>query len=115
VDPPIPVNTGDMVSFHLHRPEFGEWTWTVETNTNRQKHSTFLSQPVSSSVLQKKSDTCKAVLNEKGQIALQVLQKLDGTESTADIAAALAEQYPHLFPDNDHARRFVISLVERFT
>ena len=115
LDPPMPMKAGDLVYFQLHRPEFGEWTWIVKNGNNSQKHSTFLSQPISSAVMQKKSGGHKASLNTKGQAALHVLQKLNGKESTADIALEIAESWPQLFPDQEHARRFVISLIGRFT
>lgn len=114
VDPPIPVSAGDVMSFQLQRPEFGEWTWTVKTANNRRKHSTFLSQPVTSSVVQKKSDGYKAMLNTKGQAAMYVLKKLDGNESTTDIATELVGFWPQVFPNQEHAKRFIINLIERF-
>ena len=103
------------MSLQLKRPEFGEWSWTIATENNRQQHSTFLSQPVLSSTVQKKSDSYKAMLNAKGQAAMYVLKKLDGNKSTMDIATELAKSWPQIFPDRDHAMRFIISLIERFT
>jgi SAM-dependent methyltransferase len=114
IDPPMPVAAGDVMSFRLQRPEFGEWTWTVKTGNTSQKHSTFLSQPVLSSVVQKKTDDYKAALNTKGQAAMYVLKKLDGNASTTDIATELVQAWPQIFPDLGHARRFVINLIERF-
>jgi predicted RNA methylase len=115
IDPPMAVSAGDTLSFQLHRPEFGEWTWTVETGNNRQRHSTFLSQPVLSSAVQKKTDDYKAALNTKGEAAMYVLKKLDGNESTINIATDLAKSWPKIFRDQGHAKRFVINLIERFT
>ena len=115
LDPPIPLKTGNVVSFQLHRPEFGVWTWMINTGSNSQKHSTFLAQPISPALLQKKSDDYKATLNAKGQAAMYVLKKLDGNESTTDIAIALANSWPQVFPDREHARRFVVNLIERYS
>jgi len=115
LDPPLPVKIGDVLSFQLKRPEFGEWTWTVETPESKQRHSTFLSRPISPTVLQKKSDNHKGLLSIKGQIALHVLRELNGNKSTSNIATEIAESYALIFPDYEHAKRFVIDLIERFT
>lgn len=115
LDPPLPVSAGETISFQLHRPELGEWTWIVKSANADQKHSTFLSQPIAPEVLQKKSAGHKAVLNLKGQAAMYVLQNLDGNTPTSEIATELAKSYPEVFPDHDHAMRFIVNLIGRFT
>lgn len=115
LDPPMAVKAGEKMTLHLLRPEFGEWSWTVSTGTEKQQHSTFLSRPVSSSDLQKKSDENKPSLSGRGEAALHVLRAFDGQRSTIDIAREIQEAYPRLFPDLQNARRFVVRLVERFT
>lgn len=114
LDPPLPVKAGEIMSFELKRPEFGEWTWTVETADVRQRHSTFLSNPVSLKTLEKKSGNFNARLNPEGELASKVLSMFDGNKSTSRISAEIAKSHPELFPDHEYARRFVIKLVERF-
>lgn len=115
LDPPMPVTAGEVLSFQLHRPELGEWTWIVKTGNGNQKHSTFLSQPIAPEVLQKKSADHKAALNIKGEAARYVLDNLNGKTATGNIATGLAKSFPQTFPDRDHAMRFIINLIERFT
>lgn len=114
LDQPVQVKAGDNISFELNRPEFGEWTWTTVTANTQQRQSTFLSEPLSHEVLQKKSDNHTASLNIKGQAARNILERLNGKESTSSIAIGIAESYPQLFPDHEHAKRFVIKLIDRF-
>ena len=115
LDPPLQMAAGDTISFQLHRPELGEWTWIVKTGNTEQKHSTFLSHPITPGVLQMKSAEHKAVLNMKGQAALFVLQNLNGSITSNEIATELVKSFPEIFPDHEHAMRFVINLIERFT
>ena len=98
LDPQLSVKAGQTITIGLKRLEHGEWTWTVEVGGVRQRHSTFLASPLSQTTLRKKSDSHTAALNEKGNIALQILQKLDGSESTARLAASLVDTYPDIFP-----------------
>ena len=111
---PVQVKAGDSMSFELNRPQFGEWTWTVEIGGSRQRQSTFLSEPLSQEIMQKKSDNYSASLNIKGQIARDILERFNGKESTSSIAKGITESYPQLFPDHEQAKRFVIKLIEEF-
>lgn len=115
LDPPIAVKSGEVISVQIQRPEFGEWTWTVETGKSRQRHSTFLSEPVSRSRLQKNSDDYKAILDDKGRAAKAILEMLNGEMSTDEISGTICKSYPHLFPGNQHAKRFVLKLIECYT
>lgn len=112
---PVEVNVGDSMFFELNRPEFGEWTWTVETAGNRQRQSTFLSEPISSSDLLKKSGANKAVLSEKGRAVLDVLQLLNGSYLTAEIVVQIMKTYPSLFANQNQAAQFVKKLVTRYS
>jgi len=115
LDPPIPVQAGQIMNFDLKRLEFGEWTWTVTIDNVRQRHSTFLSRPLTTMAMEKKIDTHKAVLNDRGKMVLSVLQKLDGNISTEEIALSLVELHPDVFPGYSQAKQFVIDLIENYT
>jgi len=115
LDPPVPVQVGQAMSFELKRLEFGEWTWTVTIDNVRQRHSTFLSRPLTLVELEKKTTNHKAQLNDRGRIVLDVLQKLNGNKSTEDIASTLFESHPDLYLRQSDAMRFVINLIERYT
>jgi len=112
---PISVKKGDVLSFELNRPEFGEWTWTVGYGDKYQRHSTFLSEPISTAVLQKKSDAYEPKLSEKGQAAQDVLLRMEGSESTEKIVDHVMIKYRKLFPGRKQADRFVKNVVERYS
>lgn len=115
LDPPLNVDAGDQLEVQLHRPQYGEWSWVVQHNGQIQKHSTFLSRPVSNEMLKKRSKNHQPDLTPRGKAALQVLQQLDGQTSSSALAQKLAASYPQLFPDEDHALRFVLHLVEQYS
>ena len=111
---PISLKKGDILSFELNRPEFGEWSWTVGNGEKYQRHSTFLSQPVSQAVLRSKSDRYTPQLSQKGRAARFVLQSFDGTKSTAKIVDELMTNYRTLFQTRNHANQFVKNFVELY-
>jgi hypothetical protein len=79
-----------------------------------QRHSTFLSEPVSPEKIRKKSEHFLGRLDDRGSVALEIMQRLDGNESIRTIASDIAEKYPGLFPESRLATKYVISLVEQF-
>jgi len=115
LDPPLMLKNGEELELELHRPEFGEWSWLTGHAGKLQKHSTFLSEPITPSKLQKKAGHHKALLNEKGRAASAILGLLRGELSTDEISARISNSFPDLFPDNQYAKRFVLKLIDRFT
>lgn len=111
---PISLKKGDIFSFELNRPEFGEWSWTVGKGERYQTHSTFLSQPVSPAVLRSKSDTYSPQLSQKGQAVQFVLKSFDGNRSTAKIVDELMTNHRIFFQTRNHANQFVKNLVELY-
>ena len=114
LDPPMAVKQGAVMSFELVRPEFGDWTWTAETAGQRQRHSTFLSEPLSPAVVARKADGFQGRLSERGRAAKMVLASLDGKRASWQIADRLAGEYPGLFSEQGEARRFVQGLIDEF-
>ena len=112
---PFSVKIGDILSFELNRPEFGEWSWVVENGNNSQKYSTFLSEPISHVAVQRKSDTYKPQLSAKGNVTLNVLSHFDGNKSTSDIVEQILTEHKKLFPTRKLADQFVKDLVDRFS
>jgi len=112
---PISVKKGDVLSFELNCPEFGEWTWTVGYGDKYQRHSTFLSGLISQEILQKKADTYKPQLSLKGKFAKGILSLLDGTASTAEIVEHIMAEQGKLFPSRQQVERFVKDIVERYS
>lgn len=109
------IKKGDKVSFELNRPEFGEWSWIVEVSDKRQKHSTFLSEPVTPLKVMKKSDTYKPVVSEKGKITQKILELFTGGLSIVDIVVKVEEDYNTFFSTHTMAEQFVKNLVDKYT
>jgi len=112
---PISVKKGDILSFELNRPEFGEWTWTVGYGDKYQRHSTFLSELISPKILQRKADSYKPQLSLKGKIAKETLSLLDGNASTAEIVDHITAEQGKLFPSRKRVERFVKDIIERYS
>ncbi len=115
IENPILVQRGDIVSFELIRPELGDWSWIVEHNRKRQKHSTFLSQPHKMRELLKLTEEYKGNLSEKGRATHEVLRLLDGKNTSKDITIHLLEKYPQYFSNEKQADIFVKKIVEHYT
>lgn len=114
LDPPMAVKQGAVMCFELVRPEFSDWTWTVETGGQRQRHSTFLSEPLSQAVVARKAKGFRGRLSERGRAAKMVLASLDGKRTSSQIADRLTGEYPGIFSDQSEARRFVQGLIDGF-
>jgi len=112
---PISVKKGDILSFELNRPEFGEWTWTVGYGDKYQRHSTFLSELISPKILQRKADSYKPQLSLKGKIAKEILSLLDGNASTAEIVDHITAEQVKLFPSRKQVERFVKDIIGRYS
>jgi len=114
IDPPVPVLKGQKLIFNLQRPEYGEWSWVIEINGSRQKHSTFLSGPLQPSDLAKKADTYKPVLNKKGQLVREALELFEGNETAGHICQALSYRQEPSFRSETEARHFIAGLIARY-
>ena len=112
---PLTVAKGDRLGFSLKRPERGEWTWTTRLGEQRQRQSSFLSQPIRLEDVQKKATHYRPSLNAKGEAAQWVLGKMKGAAPVDQLAAELGELHPGLFGEHTEALRFVQDLVERFS
>jgi predicted RNA methylase len=111
---PIEVNAGEQLRFALKRPEFGEWTWTTQHGEQKQRLSTFLSQPLSHQRLMKASDNYQPSLSESGEAAQWLLVHMNGAEPTGQLASRLCALYPKVFFSEAEALKFVKDLAERY-
>jgi hypothetical protein len=112
LDPPLPVAAGERMSLRLERPVYGEWSWRVETAQARQQHSTFLATPLSPSKLKKAALNYRPQLTEEGRAWLFALSNFDGQTTAQELAAAVREKYPRLYPDLPAALAFVQRLAK---
>ncbi len=112
---PINVKKDENVSFELNRPEFGEWSWIVEAGGKRQKHSTFLSEPISNLNIMKQSNIYKPLLSNKGKITQKILALFNQSLSTEEIIVKVKQDYPSYFSTYVQAEKFVKNMVDRYT
>ncbi len=112
---PFSVKKGDKVIFELNRPEFGDWSWIVESGGRRQKHSTFLSEPISPSKIMKKLDNYKPGLSQDGRAVQVILSLFDGTNSKTNIVYKVMEEFPSLFKTYTQAEQFVQKLIGKYS
>lgn len=113
LDPPVLLHTGDQVRFELQRPEYGEWSWKMEVGKFKQCHSTFLSEPITPSILLKKSDQYAPILNTQGKIAQQLLSQFDGKTSVENLAEQLQQDWPNDFSNKKVALHFISHFIEK--
>ena len=112
--PALPVHKGQQLAFSLQRPEYGDWSWAIETEGSRQKHSTFLSSPVQPSDLAKKSDAYKPLQNEKGRLVRQVLDQFNGNTTAGEISQSIYSSQETQFYNEADARQFIARLIDRY-
>jgi len=111
---PLDLTTGETVGIELHRPEFGEWTWTIETAKARQRQSTFFSEPHNLQLLQKRKDDYRPGMGAKGRVLQEIIQRIGRGESNAVIAKGILQAFPELFPSQNHAQSFLLKLIEKY-
>jgi hypothetical protein len=114
LDPPVTFNPGDVISFELDRPPYGEWSWRTSWPGGSQRHSTLLAAPIKASTLKKASLEYDPVLNEEGHATTFVLSRCTGQASVCDIARGVQERWPARYRTHDEALHFVQMLVKRF-
>jgi protein arginine N-methyltransferase 1 len=123
----VPVEPGDSAAIRLRADLVGEdyvWCWD-STVTSRGaanpaiasfRQSTFLGMSLGAASLRKRAATYRPSLKEDGEIDLQVLTLMRGSEarSNAEIAAALRRRFPHRFAADEEALARVVELAIRY-
>ncbi|MBE9538214.1 MAG: methyltransferase domain-containing protein [Proteobacteria bacterium] len=115
LEAPLKLAEGDTLTFHLKRPEFGEWTWATQHGEQRQRQSTFLSQPLSPQSVMKASEKYCPSLSQRGEAALWVLEQMKGQAPVAELASRLHARNSTLFAGEAEALEFVKKLTERYS
>jgi len=110
---PIAVQQGKTLSFSLSRPEYGEWSWDIEYEGEKQRQSSFLSEPVTHTTLKKKSDQYKPGLSKYGLATQAALSLFDKDKTTVEIVDYILARNDSLFPTRLLAEQFVKSLIEK--
>jgi len=115
IDPPLPVEQGEGVTFSLDRPPFGEWTWTAEAGAGRRQHSTFFATPVKPSSLEKARPDYRPLLGDDGGTVVEVLSRFDGSTPLQVVAHDLSARHPGRFASEAQALAFVQRLARRYS
>jgi hypothetical protein len=115
LEEPIEVKSGEPLHFALKRAEYGEWTWTTTHAGQRQRQSTFLSQPLTPAHMLKASENYQPTLSERGRAAKWLLSTMDGASNLGDLARQLRKEFPALFTSDAQALKQVRELAERFS
>lgn len=107
---PVALAAGDEVNVRIQANAVDNdyvWSWNTAVfsseNDSKPKaefqQSTFLGVPLSPQQLRKRADSFVPNLNEEGEIARVVLQKMNEREMLGDIARDLTQQFPQRFLD----------------
>lgn len=113
LDPPMDVERGESVSFHLARAPYGDWVWGMKAAAGAQRHSTLLSTPMKGATLQKAAVEYRPALTEEGEASAYVLSRCDGVQTMSEIALSLQARYPKRYRTIAEALRFAQALVKR--
>jgi hypothetical protein len=114
LDPPLPFERGEKVTFALRRAPRGDWTWSVRCRAGRQQHSTLLAMPMTSALLRRARVEAAPELGADGRLLRDVLDLCDGVRTTDDIAEALRSRYVNRFTTHDAALSFVQHVLPRY-
>ena len=96
VDPPLELESGEVVELEVDRPEYGEWTWTLTHNGARHRYSTFQSALVDPGHLKRRSPDYSPGLGRDGKVALFVLAQMAAGKTLAEVTVAAREHFPDL-------------------
>ena len=114
LDPPLALKQGERLHFQLDRPQFGEWTWTIECGEQSQRHSTFLSQPADIEHLKSQVNTSVPGLSDKGDLARYVLNRMAERKTTAEILSGARDRYSGAYPMEGQLDRAVRNLIAQW-
>lgn len=120
---PTPLLAGDRVEVKLDAVFTGgdyEWNWASTVRRDGQaapvaqfKQSTFQGRPISPQSLAKKTGGFRPCRSELAEVQRFLLDRMDGTATNAELAAALRAQFPQAFPTDTAALARVVEVVEK--
>jgi SAM-dependent methyltransferase len=115
LDPPLELVEGEAMEVELDRPEFGEWTWTVSSGAERQRHSTFHSRLSDLQFLKSQSADYRPGLGEEGDLALFVLQAMTENLQTAEILDRARAEFSGRYHQVGQLDRAVRELINKWS
>lgn len=120
---PTPLLAGDRVDVKLDALFTGgdyEWNWASTVWREGQtapvaqfKQSTFQGRPVSAQSLARKTGAFRPRRSEAAEVQRFLLERMDGSATNAELAAALRAQFAQAFPTDATALARVVEVVEK--
>jgi protein arginine N-methyltransferase 1 len=112
LDHPVSVNAGDRLKIGVQsRLNSSVWVWQVEPPGGQKiRQSSLFGKLQSPTGLRKQAISFHPRRSPDGDIALQVLSAMDGSQTQAEIARGLEERYPERFRQPETALQFVVRL-----
>lgn len=111
VDPPIQLAPGDAVSFRLHRPEYGEWTWICAHKGVTQRHSTFFSRMLSTDGIRHLARDHPVQASATGELARFVIDRMDGVNTVESIHRLATQAFRGRFSTARELERNIQSIL----
>ncbi len=120
IETPWAVEAGDRLEVDLEIQADGSlWTWRCELypadgGPMRQcQQSTFLGTFLSADTLHRQAEGFRPQLSDDGRIEMEILRRMDGQGSLADIAVQVMEDFPGRFLDRPTALQAVREVARR--
>jgi len=114
LDPPLPLEAGETLSFRLVRPEFGDWSWIAGYKGSKRQHSTFFSRLFSMDKLRTHAKSHLVELSEIGELAKFVIGHMNGATPVESIRRQALKRFAKQFPSQLDLERRVQSLISGF-
>ena len=119
IDAPQPVSGGDRIEVHIDSFDGCQLRWQLEivpqsgASPTRFDHSTFRSTPLSSDALAKTARDYRPRLTPRGAIERALLDRFDGTASTAQLESWLVERFGDRLPSAHEAAALLKATIDR--
>jgi len=120
---PVPLLAGDRVEVKLDALFTGEdyeWNWASAVHRDGQaapvaqfKQSTFQGRAVTPAALAKRTGNFRPRRSEAAEAQRFLLERMNGTATNAELAAALRAEFPQAFPSDAAALARVVELAEK--
>jgi len=110
-DPVLELQAGEIIRCAIDRPEFGEWSWTIEHAGSQQRNSTFNARLADLAMLKSQADSFIPGVGEQGEVALFVLDHMAHGFTTGKILVAARTQFAGRYKMPGQLDRLVRGLI----